>query len=122
VRSRGTLASVLLSLVLLVTVAHAQDAGVSRDGWLRVEWEVRASAQGRPVMSGYIYDDGILWVHKVRLRVELLDATGRPVGETLAPVFREIGPGAPGYFTLALPAAAGSYRVTVDSFDVFQGR
>jgi hypothetical protein len=116
----STLAS-LLALVLLITVASAQDAGVSRDGWVRVEWEVRASTQGRPVMSGYVYNDWVLWIHKVRLRVELLDASGRPIGETFGPVFREIGPGERGYFVLPLPAAAGSYRVTVDSFGVFRG-
>ncbi len=109
---RGAVAA-LVVLVIGAGAAWTQD--VTR--YLRPEWEVGKGRRGQAVISGYLYNDFGLPAVRVQLRVEVLDASGRTVGETTAYIDREVPPHGRAYFEAPLPRAGAAYRVTVYFFD-----
>ena len=107
------IAAVLAAVIVGTGVGWAQD--VSR--YLRLEWEVAQGRRGQPVVSGYLYNDYGLPAVRVQLRVEALDASGRPVAEAVAYIDREVPPFGRAYFEVSVPRPGASYRVTVNFFD-----
>lgn len=106
-------AVVALAVAVGSGVGWAQD--VSR--YFRLEWEVGKGRRGHPVVSGYLYNDYGLPAVRVQLRVEVLDASGRTLAETVAYIDREVPPLGRAYFEASLPRPGAGYRVTVDFFD-----
>jgi hypothetical protein len=109
------LAAALLGL-LLAAGAHAQMTGSGQS--FPVEWARRSDPWLKPAVEGYVHNDSMFRVGNVRLRVEVLDSSSRPVNERFAWVHGNIDAGARGYFVLSLPEAGHTYRITVVSFDL----
>ena len=86
-----------------------------------VESEV-GERRGRPVVSGYVTSQFGFGVRDVRLRVEALDAADAVVSTQIGYVSGQVVPGRRVYFEVPVAEKAPKYRVTVLSFDVFQGR
>ncbi len=89
----------------------------SLDGDLRVEASGSEDRRGRPVVSGYVYNQRAgSYAVSVRLLVEALDGSGQVVGSTIGYVLGDVPPSNRSYFEIKAPAKAVSYRVTVESF------
>jgi hypothetical protein len=114
-----------MSTAVLVTVLVGLGAGGARaqvqtrsvDSDLRVESSDSEDRRGRPVMSGYVYNQRAgSYAIGVRLRVEALDGAGQVVGSTIGYVLGDVPPSNRSYFEIKAPARAASYRVTIESF------
>ncbi len=117
--ARGVSTVVLAALLLGmgVGVARAQVQAGSVDGDLRVEWIGSEDRRGRPVVSGYVYNQRAgAYAVSVRLRVEALDGSGQVAGSTIGYVLGEVPPSNRSYFEIKAPAKGTSYRVTIESF------
>ena len=97
--------------------AGAQVSGRPTETDLRVEWTSTEDRRGRPVVSGYVYNQRAgSYATAVRLHVEALDASGPVVGSTIGYVLGDVPPSARSYFEVKAPANSVSYRVTSESF------
>ena len=103
------------SLVML-GFGGTRSLAVSATPELRVEWETVARGQ-KVVVRGYVYNDHEMRAEHVRLRIEQLDASSRPVATSAAWVFGTIPNRDRGYFETTVPAAGAAYRVSVESFN-----
>jgi hypothetical protein len=89
----------------------------SFDSDLRVEGSGSEDRRGRPVVSGYVYNQrGGSYAVSVRLLVEALDGSGQVVGSTIGYVLGDVPPSNRSYFEIKASAKAASYRVTIESF------
>ncbi|HEV8436901.1 MAG TPA: hypothetical protein VGT40_02300 [Methylomirabilota bacterium] len=112
---------VFLLLVLGVTLSAAPAMAVISpsgiDPRLRLDWEPGQARNGRPVISGYLYNDYGRPANNVRLLVESLDGSGAVIDRALGFV---VGP-VPGlgrsYFIVPLKTPGASYRVSVTAFE-----
>ena len=113
-------AIVVLGVVALVTAGfggtRALAVAAAPVTELRVEWETVARGD-RAIVRGYVYNEHRMRVERVRLRIEQLDASARPVATRVAWVVGTIAYRNHGYFEIAVPAAGAAYRVSVQSFD-----
>jgi hypothetical protein len=117
--ARGTSTAVLAALLIYVSAgpAIAQVQARSADGDLRVEWTGSEDRRGRPVVSGYVYNQRAgSYAVSVRLLVEALDGSGQVVGSTTGYILGDVPPSNRSYFEIKAPAKAASYRVTIASF------
>lgn len=113
--SAGSLVA-LLFLLDAGSVA-AQGFGRPADADLRLEWAGAEDRRGRPVVSGYVYNQRAgAYATSVQLLVEALDASGQVVGSTGGFVLGDVPPSSRAYFETRAPAKAASYRVTIQSF------
>ena len=83
---------------------------------LRVEWETIARGD-RAVVRGYVYNVHQMRVENVRLRIEQLDATARPIATRTTWVPGTLSNGDRRYFETSVAVAGATYRVFVESFD-----
>jgi hypothetical protein len=112
-------AGILATLLLFMGVGSVAAQGFSRpaDADLRLEWAGAEDRGGRPLVSGYVYNQRAgSYATSVRLLVEALDASGQVVGSTTGFVLGEVPPSSRSYFEIKAPAKAASYRVTIQSF------
>jgi hypothetical protein len=86
------------------------------DARFQVKWEAGQSRRGAPIVSGYVYNNTGTATTDVRLRVEILDANGQPIGETVFRLFGELQAGDRSYFEAPIRTPGASYRVSVVSF------
>jgi len=113
--------SVLLIAVLVLSLAGPPAAAVTTpsdiDPRLRLEWDASQSRDGRPMVTGYIYNDYGRPANNVRLVVETLDGSGRVTDRAFGFV-RGIVPGFNrSYWVVPVKTPGASYRVTVTSFE-----
>jgi hypothetical protein len=122
VRGRGrAMRPVAVLLALLgassAGLAGAQVSGRPAEQDLRLQWAAGEDRRGRPVVTGYIYNQRAgSYATSVRLLVEALDTSGQVVGSTTGFVFGDVPPSDRSYFEVKAPAKAASYRVTVQTF------
>ncbi len=102
-------------------MAGAQAPPVPHAQHFRVEWQVAPRRDGRPELSGYVNSSHGLAASDMRLLVETLDGSGQVVARTLGYVDSLVPPFGRTYFTVRLPTAGASYRVTVTSFFLHSG-
>lgn len=115
--ARGTSTAVLAALLICAAPAIAQVNPRAVDGDLRVEGTGSEDRRGRPVVSGYVYNQRAgTYAVSVRLLVEALDGTGQVAGSTTGYVLGDVPPSSRSYFEIKAPAKAASYRVTIASF------
>jgi hypothetical protein len=79
-----------------------------------VDWELDIRGT-TPRLDGYVHNDTLWWVSRVRLKIEGATGSGRPVGETSSWVLGDIPPGDRAYFVARAIGGAETYRVTVTS-------
>jgi len=118
--SENGFVAIALALGLILGVVGPASAVMSPSGIdprLRLDWEVTQTRNGRPVITGYIYNDYMRAAINVRLLVEALDASGQVIDRAygfvpgVVPVFNR------NYFDVRLKTAGASYRITVTSFE-----
>lgn len=117
--ARGLSTAVLAALLIGLGAgqARAQVQARSVDSDLRVEGTDSEDRRGRPVVSGYVYNQRAgSYAVSVRLRVDALDGLGQVTGSTVGYVLGEVPPSNRSYFEIKAPAKAASYRVTIESF------
>ena len=117
--ARGMSTAVLATLLTCLSAggARAQVQTRSVDSDLRVEWTGSEDRRGRPVVSGYVYNQRAgSYAITVRLRVEALDGSGQVMSSTIGYVLGEVPPSNRSYFEIKAPVKAASYRVTIESF------
>lgn len=117
--ARGTSRAVLAALLIYVgagaAIAQVQTRSVDSD--LRVEWTGSEDRRGRPVVSGYVYNQRAgSYAVSVRLLVDALDGSGQVVGSSTGYILGDVPPSNRSYFEIKAPAKAASYRVTIVSF------
>jgi hypothetical protein len=83
---------------------------------LRVEWEAVARGE-KAVVRGYVYNEHQMRAENVRLRIEQLDASARPVATRTTWVPGTIASRDRAYFETGVPVAGAAYRVSIESFD-----
>jgi hypothetical protein len=111
--------AVLVTLLICLAAGGVRALVQTRSvvGDLRVESTDSEDRRGRPVMSGYVYNQRAgSYAIGVRLRVEALDGAGQVVGSTIGYVLGDVPPSNRSYFEIKAPARAASYRVTIESF------
>ena len=113
-----TVASVttLVAVVLLGAIAEAENFA-PRGVTFHIESAPRTFARA-PAVDGFVYNDSLLRLSGVRLKVEVLDVDGTAVEETFGWVFGGVGPRGRGYFLVPVKKWGTTYRVSVLSFDV----
>ncbi len=110
---------VLAVVVMLVTVvaADAQNFGSP----LSFTFDVSvASTDGGAVVSGYVHNNNVWRITRVRVGVDVLDASGQTVGTGSAWVVGDIAEGGRGYFIVRLPSRGAGYRPSVVSFEYLE--
>jgi hypothetical protein len=116
-----TLAVVVLLLALAVPApGGAQNFGAPDDRHFALDWQP-GERRGRPILVGYVANTSGYIFDNVRLRVEVLDATGRVTATTVGYVIGDLGPSTRRLFEVHVPQAS-TYRVSVLSYDRIESR
>jgi hypothetical protein len=103
------------ALVLLTGSAAGEPVTAGDD--FRVDADFDQISRRGPAVSGWLYNDRGYAVSNVRLRVEVMDATGGVLGTGEGWLYGNVPGRGRGYFFVVVPRRGESYRVTVLSFD-----
>jgi hypothetical protein len=109
-----------LTLCLLTGAAGAAAPSLlapSHQRHFRIEATGGTDHRGRPVVSGFVYNDYGLPASHVMLNVEVLDASGQVLSTTIAYEDTVVPNFGRAYFEHRVPAPGASYRVTVRSVE-----
>ena len=118
-RALAACAAGLLPL-LLASAALAQiSGGMGAAGQFRVVSQLGTSKQGKPIVWGYIYNDGKGGVENLELAVDVLDDKSEVIAQAQGE--------APGsmvsrdrlYFEVIIPRTGAGYRVRVVNWGTF---
>ncbi len=93
----------------------------SADHPFRIELGSELVPRGGWAVQGYVYNDGNFRAGGVRLRVEVLDDSGKVIGEAFGWVYGDVLPQGRAYFAVPVPKRGAAYRVTVMSFVSISG-
>ncbi len=111
------LALAALLLLLAVATARAQNFGSPLS--FTFDWDV-TSSDGRAAISGHVHNNTVWKVMKVRVAVEVLDASGATIAKASAWVPGEINEGGRAFFSVPLPERGAGYRLSVESFEFLE--
>jgi hypothetical protein len=113
---RSLSAALLVSLLLASTaLAGPNYAPGSLDRYFTIEWQTTSGPRG-PMLEGYVHNRAHMMADRMRLSIDLLDASGKVVGTHTTWVLGGVPPDNRTWFSTPVPPAA-SYRVEVLSFD-----
>lgn len=112
-----SLSLTLLACLLLTAAATAGPnyAPGSLDRDFTLEWRAVPDARC-PRLEGYVYNHAHMLADRMRLSIEVLDASGQVVDTTATWVMGGVPPDSRAWFTAPVPPGAG-YRVEILSFD-----
>ena len=96
--------------------APAQPALTEAERLFRVEVDPEMVPRGGWAVQGYVYSQHEYRVGGVRLRCDVLDASGQTISQSFGWVVGDIPPRGRAYFYVSIPGRGASYRVTVLSF------
>ena len=83
----------------------------------RVEPEARSDHSRPGFVTGWVYNDGQGVAGLVRMKVEMLDDSGKRVAEHVGWAYGNVNPGGRAYFMIPVPPQSPpTRRVTVESF------
>ena len=103
----------LLAVLAIALPAMAQ----SRGPVFRVEPEKRTDHTRPGFVTGWLYNDGQGVAGLVRMKVEMLDDSGKVVAEHIGWAYGNVSPGGRAYFMSPVPPKSPpERRVTVESF------
>jgi hypothetical protein len=108
--------AVLLVVALAAASALAQET-VPAGGAFRAAPEPDLLGRRGAAVVGWLYNDDRAGVTNVRVRVDVLDASGQIVGSGEAYVYGSVPANGRAYFFVPVPRYGQSYRVTVLRFD-----
>lgn len=112
------LAVALLAFVAAGAPMLAQIAGAQSASPASFRVEVDREAPTRGAVAGWLYNDSREMVGLVRLRLEVVDESGKVVATQLGWAYGNLRPGDRAYFRIPLPEQKGTRRITVESFVV----
>lgn len=113
---RAACLAILLLAGLAVSTA-AQPRANFRGPVFRVEPETRSDYSRPGFVTGWVYNDGQGVAGLVRMRVEMLDGSGKAVAEHIGWAYGNVTPGGRAYFMIPIPPRSPTERrVTVESF------
>lgn len=112
VRSVHRLVGAALALCVAIGSAHAQSP--SQMGNFRVEEDKGAPTRG--AVAGWVYNDGRETVGLLRMRMDVLDESGKVVAFERGWAYGNIRPGDRAYFRVPIPSQAGTRKIYVESF------
>ncbi len=115
------LTTLALGLGSVPPSARAISSASGIDARLRLEWEPGQGRGGRPVITGYIYNDYGRPAGYVHLLVETLDDKGQVIDQTIGFVQGTVPFAGRAYFVIPLSKAGAAYRIRVTSFDWLGG-
>src|SRR5262245_34358321 len=122
-RARTALPAVIVAMALIASSAWGamtnSPSGI--DERLRLSWEAQESRSGRPVISGYLYNDYKRPATNVVLLVETLDGSGQVIARTIGFIAGTVPGWNRAYFEVPLRQAGATYRVSVTSFEWYSG-
>lgn len=113
---RAAALATLLVALALPAPALAQTTSVG-GGAFRAEAEPDLLGRRGAAIVGWLYNDDRVGVTNVRVRVDVLDPGGQPVGSGEAYVYGNVPAGGRAYFFVPVPRYGAAYRVTVIRFD-----
>ena len=103
----------LLAVLAIALPAMAQTRGPV----FRVEPEKRTDHTRPGFVTGWLYNDGQGVAGLVRMKVEMLDDSGKVVAEHIGWAYGNVSPGGRAYFMIPVPPKSPpERRVTVESF------
>src|SRR5258705_1576684 len=109
-----------LAVVLAVRLLAGRAAGgepVPAGTDFRADAEPDPLSRRGPAVSGWLYNDKGVSVSNVRLRVEVLDATGGVLAKGEGWLYGNVPGRGRAYFFISVPRRGDGYRVTVLSYD-----
>ena len=108
----------VLGVGMLVVLAIALPAmAQTRGPVFRVEPEKRTDHTRPGFVTGWLYNDGQGVAGLVRMKVEMLDDSGKVVAEHIGWAYGNVTPGGRAYFMIPVPPKSPpERRVTVESF------
>jgi hypothetical protein len=109
------LAALITFALLTGTAAAAEPVAAGAD--FRADADFDQLSRRGPAVSGWLYNDRGYGVSNVRLRVEVMDATGGALGTSEGWLYGNVPARGRGYFFVIVPRRGESYRITVLSFD-----
>ena len=114
-RTARWLAGTALALCAAVTSVNAQSSPApSQMGNFRVEEDTGAPSRG--AVSGWVYNDGRETVGLLRMRMDILDESGKVVEFERGWAYGNIRPGDRAYFRVPGPTRPGTRKIYVESF------
>jgi len=114
----------VLAVALLIFVAAGAPmlgtriAGAQSASPASFRVEVDREAPTRGAVAGWLYNDSREMVGLVRLRLEVVDESGKVLATQLGWAYGNLRPGDRAYFRIPLPEQKGTRRITVESFVV----
>lgn len=108
---------VVVVLAGMVAPAAPQPRADFRGPVFRVEPERRSDYTRPGFVTGWVYNDGQGVAGLIRMKVEMLDASGKVVAEHIGWAYGNAVPGGRAYFTIPVPPQSpAERRVTVESY------
>ena len=108
------LAGAALMLCAAVASVDAQSPAPSQMGNFRVEEDTGAPTRG--AVAGWVYNDGRETVGLLRMRMDVLDESGKVVAFERGWAYGNITPGGRAYFRVPVPSQPGTRKIYVESF------
>ena len=114
------IAAALVLVIVLASAAvpaTAQPPAGFRGPLFRVEPETRTDHARPGFVTGWVYNDGQGVAGLVRMRVEMLDGSGKVLSQHIGWAYGNVTPGGRAYFMIPIPPQSPpERRVTVESF------
>jgi hypothetical protein len=120
-----TLRATVAALALIATTTSAaapqnlQPLVVDWQQYFRIESE-SSVRNGRPVVSGKVWNTATWGAKRIQLLVDAMDAGGHVVNQRVIWLGVDLAPGTHGAFEVPMPASS-AYRVSVFAFDSGHG-
>ena len=118
--ARGRIVAVALAVMVAAAApgsgARIAEAQVASASSFRVEEDRDAPTRG--AIAGWVYNDSRETVGLVRMRLEVLDDSGKVVGNQMGWAYGNLRPGDRAYFRIPIPEQRGTRRITIESFVV----
>ena len=106
-----------VTMALPASLATAQPPAGFRGPVFRVEPEMRSDHTRPGFVTGWVYNDGQGVAGLVRMRVEMIDGTGKVVAQHDGWAYGNVAAGGRAYFMIPIPPQSPpERRVTVESF------
>jgi hypothetical protein len=118
--TRRALLGLAAALVLTRWAGPARAQSVTAETaprYFRVEYQTGTDQEGRPLVWGYVYNDRGLGHARVRILVETLDASGKPIAQEIDYVDGEVLLYNRSYYEVRPRTTGPKYRVNVYSAD-----
>lgn len=116
--ARGLAVALLAFVAAGAPMLGTQIAGAQSASPASFRVEVDSEAPSRGAVAGWLYNDSREMVGLVRLRLEVVDESGKVVATQLGWAYGNLRPGDRAYFRIPLPEQKGTRRITVESFVV----